>query len=185
MANNPALAAMGRRLRELLQISVWSAWMIPPSSCGLARLQVIPIESFHPRVPCSAAPHTGPSTLLLLRRTLCFSRQQVSNTSTASFALETPKLLKTNRGCSVIQTVSFRRHCTVTKQSKKLVFQKKEFSLDENYMEITMKNTSELHCRVLVAFFSYSLLKLIHKICHNMLIGCSCNTLSCCQEFKT
>lgn len=47
-ANRPALAAVGRRLGELQQISVWSAWMIPPSTPALARLQILFIQCFLP-----------------------------------------------------------------------------------------------------------------------------------------
>lgn len=64
------------------------------------------------------------------------------------------------------------------KKTENIVFWVNGSLLDEKYEEIAMKNMSELHCRVLVAFSSYSLLRLIHKTCHNMLIGYSCNTLS-------
>lgn len=65
-------------------------------------------------------------------------------------------------------------------QNQEYSFLGKWIVVDNYCKEIAMKNMSELYCRVSVAFSSYSLLKLIHKTCHNTLIGCSCNTLSCC-----
>lgn len=123
----------------------------------------------------------GQNTLPLLQRHLWCFPQEVSATWTAPSALTAHRPWKTTGGCHAVQNQQFsEKHCAVMKKTENIVFWVNGSLLDEKYEEIAMKNMSELHCRVLVAFSSYSLLRLIHKTCHNMLIGYSCNTLSWC-----
>lgn len=62
MANKPALAALGRCLRGLYQIGVWSTWMIPPSTPGLVRLGIPYIAWF---LPGEVSAHTEDAHCLL------------------------------------------------------------------------------------------------------------------------